>query len=205
MRASPRCGVAAPRLLGPDGATQPNAYRRFPGPLTLFAELCLPVGFLLDRVPRLDPYRHPPGFGGPVAHATGAALAIRRAAYDAAGPFDEGYFLYLEETEWQRRVWSAGWTVEAVPGAEVVHLVRGGEEADLAPSPWFLASTRRYLGARPRWLVEGLIAVALLGSRAFLAAMRAAIPGRRALNRRRAAAWRALWADRRRGPGERPA
>ncbi len=192
LRSDPRLGVAAPQLVGENGEVQPNAYRRYPGRLTLFAELCLPIGFALDRLPRLDPYRYPRGHAGPCAHVTGAALAIRRAAYEAAGPLDEGYFMYLEETEWQRRVAAAGYTIDAVPQAEVVHLVRGGDGGDLAPSPHFLASARRYLGrgAGP------LIATALLGSRAFIALMRVLFPSRRELNAARAAAWRELWSRR---------
>ncbi len=148
---TPRAGIAAPRLRNADGTPQPNAYRYAPGRATLLAELCVPAGLVLERLPALDRYRLPAAgwrAGAQVAHVTGAALAVRRAAYDAAGPLDEGFFLYLEETEWQQRVRRTGFTIELVPDAEVAHLIRGGGEAALAPSPHFLASTRRYLALR---------------------------------------------------------
>jgi N-acetylglucosaminyl-diphospho-decaprenol L-rhamnosyltransferase len=195
LDANPRAGVAAPRLLYEDGTPQESAYRRAPNLLLLFVELCLPVGWFAMRLPRLDPYRVPPERwtpGARVAHVIGAALAVRRAAYDAAGPLDEGFFLYLEETEWQERVRRAGWTVELVPGAEVEHLVRGGGEESLAPSPHFLPSMRRYLALRgtPRALTEAAIAVAIALSR--LAARADPRPDGPA----RAAAYDELWRQR---------
>ncbi len=203
LDACPRAGVAAPRLTYPDGTPQASAYRRFPGLGMLFLDLCLPAGFAVQACPRLDPYRVPPAVlrdGSRVAHVTGAALAVRRAAYAAAGPLDEGFFLYLEETEWQERLQAAGWTVEMVPSATVTHLVRGGGEASLAPSPHYLRSARRYLGLRgcPPAATEAMITAALLLSRLAARAERLLPAGRRT-GGARAAAYDALW--RARGAG----
>ncbi len=194
----PAAGIAAPRLVYPDGTLQPSAYRRFPGLATFFMELALPLGWVLQRLPALDPYRVPPSRwrrGERVAHVTGAALAIRRVAYDAAGPLDEGFFLYLEETEWQQRVRAAGFTVELVPDAEAVHLVRGGGEAALAPSPHFLVSLRRYLRlrGRPAAATEAVIAGGLGLSRLAARAEDLVLPPERRTGGARAAAYDALW------------
>ena len=204
LEASPRAGVAAPQLLYPDATPQASAYRRFPGLGMVFLDLCLPVGFLAQRFPRLDPYRVPPASlrdGSRVAHVTGAALLIRRAAYDDAGPLDEGFFLYLEETEWQQRVRAAGWTVEMVPTARVVHLVRGGGAEALAPSPHYLSSVRRYLRlrGRSRAIIEAMITVSLLLSRLAARAERL-LPARRRTGGGRAAAYDALWRGRKARP-----
>lgn len=202
LQASPATGVVAPRLVHADGSPQPCAYRRFPGLGLLALELCLPLGHVAQRFPRLDPYRADlrrlPD-GARVAHATGAALAIRRTAYDAAGPFDEGYFLYLEETDWQQRVHAAGYAIEVVPSAEVVHLVRGGGPEALAPSPQFLTSMRRYLAARgrPRWAIEAAITSALALSRLAARAECVAVRPERRTGGARAAAYDALWRARR--------
>ncbi len=193
----PAAGVAAPRLVYPDGTPQPSAYRRFPGLGMLTLDLCLPLGYLAMAVPALDPYRVPParwrdGLG--VAHVTGAALALRRVAYAAAGPLDEGFFLYLEETEWQQRVRAAGFAVEVVPSAEVVHAVRGGGEAALVPSPHFLASMRRYLRRRgtPDLLIRAAIDGSLLASRVAARAEWLLPPDRRT-GGARARAYDELW------------
>ena len=51
----------------------------------------------------------------------GAALAIRRSAFESVGGFDPDYFLYYEETDLCRRLRAAGWSVEHVPSATAVH------------------------------------------------------------------------------------
>jgi GT2 family glycosyltransferase len=201
LQATPRAGVAAPRLVYPDGSWQTSAYRRSPGLGTLFLDLCLPAGFVADRFPALDRYRIRPDRwrdGVHAAHVMGAALAIRRSAYEDAGPLDERFFLYLEETEWQERVVRAGWTVDLVPSAEVLHLVRGGGEESLAPSPHFLASLRRYLALRgyPRPVVEAGIVVAIQVSRLATRAERWVLPESRRTGGARAKAYDALWRSR---------
>jgi N-acetylglucosaminyl-diphospho-decaprenol L-rhamnosyltransferase len=151
LREHPSTGVAAPVLEHVDGSLQVSGYRCFPGLFTLFVELCVPIGYALVRAPGLHPHAMSPGAiaaGERPAHVTGALLAIRRAAYRQAGPLDEGFFLYLEETEWQSRVAAAGWDIELVPQVRARHLVRGGGEESLAPSPHFVSSAVRYLGMR---------------------------------------------------------
>ena len=196
-----RLGVVAPRLSHEDGSVQQSAFRRFPGLGMLFIDLCLPAGWLAMRFPRLDPYRVPPASlrdGSRVAHVIGAALAVRRSAFEAAGPLDEGFFLYLEETEWQRRVTDAGYEIAVVPSAEVIHLVRGGGTQALAPSPHFLASMRRYLTLRgiPRRVTDTAITVALLLSRLAARAEGLVIASERRTGGARAAAYDQLWRDR---------
>ena len=52
---------------------------------------------------------------------SGAALLIRRAAFRAAGGFDEALFLYVEDDDLCLRLRRAGQTLRLVPGARVVH------------------------------------------------------------------------------------
>jgi GT2 family glycosyltransferase len=160
----------------------------------LFAELSVPLGYLMHHVTWLDRYRAPRG-AVRVAHATGAALAIRRAAYRQAGPFDEGFFLYLEETEWQERARRFGWTVEVVPDAEVVHLVRGGGAAAAAPSPHFVWSAERYLRLRgvPPRTARAALGAGILSSRLGLRAIAAVFPSRRRAALHAARAYDGLW------------
>jgi N-acetylglucosaminyl-diphospho-decaprenol L-rhamnosyltransferase len=190
----PAAGVAAPRLLNADGSPQPSAYRRQPGLVTIATELCVPFGLLLEHIPRLDTYRlRDWSHGSRVAHVIGAALAVRREAHAASGGLDESFFLYLEETEWQGRVRRAGFTIELVPEAEVVHLVRGGGEAALAPSPHYVASARRYLrlrGAHPA-LVDAALRTSITISRLAARAWDVA-PGATHTGGARVRAWDAL-------------
>ncbi len=195
-RANPRAGVVAPLLEDADGRVAPSAYRRFPGLLALSLDLCLPFGYAVVHAPWLHPYAIAPAAsqaGARPAHVCGAALAIRRAAFEQGGPFDEGFFLYLEETEWQRRVAAAGWEIELEPAARVCHLVRGGGEESLAPSPHFVVSALRYLRMRgvPTPLARAAFAVSLALSWAALGGI-ACVPSKRVRARVQMRAYGAL-------------
>ncbi|MCU1447879.1 MAG: dTDP-Rha:a-D-GlcNAc-diphosphoryl polyprenol, a-3-L-rhamnosyl transferase [Acidimicrobiales bacterium] len=198
LEANPRAGIAAPRLLDRDGAAQPTAYRRFPGPITLLAELCAPVGYLFAKVPALDWYRLPPArwrHGERVAHVQGAALAIRRSAWQDTGGLDDRFFLYLEETEWQARLASRGWTVDLVPAAEVLHLGRSGQPAG-APPVAFLVSAETYLILRgtPPSVARTIIGAGVASSRLGLR-MLGVLGPRGAQSRRVARDWDRLWRE----------
>src|SRR5207253_1789240 len=56
-----------------------------------------------------------------VGRATGAAMAVSRAAIDAAGLLDERLFVYVEDTDWCLRIRAAGAAIVFVPGARVWH------------------------------------------------------------------------------------
>jgi GT2 family glycosyltransferase len=81
---------------------------------------------------------------------SGALLAFRRGVTGRIGPWDDGYFLYFEETEWLRRASAIGLRVGLVPQARVEHL--WGHTAD--PRRYaghFMASRRRFLTAGFGW------------------------------------------------------
>ena len=56
-----------------------------------------------------------------VPFASGAALVVRRAAWDAAGGFDPAWFMYYEDVDLSLRLRLAGWGVGVVPAARVEH------------------------------------------------------------------------------------
>lgn len=194
----PDVGVAAPVLLAPDGRRIAAAYRRFPDAGILFLELCVPLGYLVDRYPALDPYRMRAQdwrAGRSVAHVQGAAMAIRREAWEASGGLAERYFLYLEETEWQARLRDIGWTVEVVPTAEVVHIGRSGQPS-AAPAVHFLRSAEVYLRDRgmPRARAVALMATAVTLSRLTLRLL-SLLPRRAPSARVMVTSWDDLWRD----------
>jgi GT2 family glycosyltransferase len=61
---------------------------------------------------------------GPIAaggHLMGGNMAIRKQAFTAVGPFDEGLVPYGEEFEWQDRAVAAGGVLVYLPGALLWH------------------------------------------------------------------------------------
>ena len=54
--------------------------------------------------------------------ATGAALVVRRSAFEAAGGFDASFGMHMEEIDLCWRLWRAGGRVRVEPASEVYHL-----------------------------------------------------------------------------------
>lgn len=54
--------------------------------------------------------------------ASGAALMIRRTAWDAAGGLDEHFVMHMEEIDFCWRLWRAGWRVAVQPSSTVYHI-----------------------------------------------------------------------------------
>jgi GT2 family glycosyltransferase len=122
MAARPRCGIAGPRLVYPDGRRQPSR-RAFP----------TVSGTLVRRTPlRLlaDPARHQRAHylldDRPVEPVQadwmlGAFLLHRRELLEELGGFDDAYRLYCEDIDLCYRAALAGWERWYVPGAVVEH------------------------------------------------------------------------------------
>ncbi len=68
-----------------------------------------------------------------VGRATGAAMAVSRAAIERAGLLDERLFAYVEDAEWCLRIRAAGFAIVFVPDARVRH--RGGSSTGGRASP----------------------------------------------------------------------
>jgi GT2 family glycosyltransferase len=111
---APELGVAGARLVYPDGQPQWSG-GRFPTQLWL----AVLVSGIAAR--RRRPRRAVSTGAAPVDWVTGAAMAIRREVLETVGPLDEGYAFYAQDLDYCRRASEAGWTVDLVADAEVVH------------------------------------------------------------------------------------
>jgi GT2 family glycosyltransferase len=58
---------------------------------------------------------------GPVTAVTAAVMAVRRAAWDQVGGFDEGYWNGYEDVDLCLRLRAAGWSVFYEPASTLVH------------------------------------------------------------------------------------
>ncbi len=148
MAAQPRVGIAAPRLLNPDGTPQ-SSCRRFhtlPSILSRRGPLrpLLAGGRWEARHLMLDRDHGEPR---EVDWVLGACMLVRRSAIQAVGLMDEGFFLYFEDEDWCHRMWARGWAVASVPSAEAVHAYR--RESDRVFSPAYAHFIRS--GIRLLW------------------------------------------------------
>ena len=129
LASHPRCGIAAPRILNPDGTVEYSA-RAYPDSFTfLFNRYSLltrlwPGNPWSRRYLLLDWDHASPRS---VDWVSGAAMLVRRAAIDAVGGMDEAFFMFNEDVDWCRRMNLAGWSVDYVPGARVVHHIGASE------------------------------------------------------------------------------
>ena len=60
-------------------------------------------------------------------------MLCRAEAVDEVGLLDEGYWLYMEDLDWCRRFWQAGWKVFYEPGGVALHVKGGSSDGRRAP------------------------------------------------------------------------
>ena len=150
----PRAGVLGPRIHTADGLLYPSA-RELPS-LGRGVGHAL-FGWVWPSNPWTAAYRREVGdpVEGTVGWLSGACLLLRREAFAAVGGFDDGYFMYFEDTDLCERLARAGWQVVYAPSATVVH--QGGHATSQNLEQMSLAHHRsayRYLSARyagPAW------------------------------------------------------
>ncbi|MEO7040255.1 MAG: glycosyltransferase family 2 protein [Gemmatimonadaceae bacterium] len=169
LDAHPRAAIVGPRLRNPDGTLQRSAHA-FPRPVTL-RPVVRHIPGLRDRSLLTWPHDQP----RVVQWVKGAALAIRRTAFDAVSGFDPAFFMYFEETDLCYRLHEAGWEIHFTPATTIVH--KGGASteqmrADMAVQ--FYASMRQFYRYHyPTADLRRLDAVLRLQSRLALARDRA--------------------------------
>jgi N-acetylglucosaminyl-diphospho-decaprenol L-rhamnosyltransferase len=123
LERDPEVAVVAPRLLNQDRTLQ-RSVRGFPTPWRLATEYF----FLRKLAPRSRLLNAFYGAGfrhdeeRAVEFVKGAALLVRRQAFEQVGGFDERFFLFSEEVDWCYRFHEAGWKIVFTPAAEAVHV-----------------------------------------------------------------------------------
>jgi hypothetical protein len=148
MEKTPEAGIAGSRLEHMDGTPQHSAFRFH----TLAAEFEGSVN--LGPISKLFRDRQ---VAPPISNEirrydwlSGASMLIRREVFEQAGLFDEGYFLYYEETDFCIRAAKCGWQCWYVPESRIVHLVgkstgvTGGTRLKRRPAYWFESRHRYY-------------------------------------------------------------
>lgn len=122
MDTHPEVGLCGAQLLFPNGQVQPSP-RRFPTLGSVIARRTPLRAFLKNS--RLNSHHLMMDMDHnqpqPVDWLLGACLLVRREALNQVGPLDEGFFLYVEDIDWARRMHCAGWQVYYLPTAKIIH------------------------------------------------------------------------------------
>lgn len=152
LRVHPETGVVGPRLVNQDGSVQPSCYR-FPSPLRAWVENLWVASVLPHHLAWGDYRKWDHNAERSVEWVIGACLLVRREAYEKIGGFDEVFFMYQEETDWQRRLRNVGWDIAFTPSAVVTHLggVSGASEMKKINAHFFDSLdyyTRKHHGLR---------------------------------------------------------
>ena len=124
-----------------DGRARPRGKRSFPTPLAALAHFT-GIGRRADAPPRSASTGRP-SLGddepGEVDAVNGAFMLCRGEAVREVGLLDEGYWLYMEDLDWCRRFWDAGWKVFYEPPrsrstSRAAPAATGGASARRSPS-----------------------------------------------------------------------
>ena len=128
LRADTGLAAVAPRQHDPDQLDEARVGWPFPTPAGAWIEAA-GLGRLRRRTDFL----------------IGSVLLLSAAALDDVGGFDEQFFLYAEETDWQRRAADRGWRVAVYKPVVATHVGAGTGGNPVARETHFQASHERYV------------------------------------------------------------
>ena len=115
---NPKAGVVGPQLVNKDGSKQ-NCFHNYPSLATEIIGLGLLKSIFPDKYPsKRQKYSEPLETDA----ILGACLMVRKEVVDQIGYMDDGYFFFLEETDWCFRMKNAGWKIYHIPDVKIIHL-----------------------------------------------------------------------------------
>lgn len=146
--ASPDAGIVTPRIVSSDGEEEVSRFRNH-SPFSEFID-----GAQTGPITKLFSGAEVPIYPGDWRTrpdwVSFAAVLLRRAAIDEAGPMDEGFFLYYEDCDYCRRIRAAGFSIALAPDAAFTHdaggstRLRAQERAQTRLPSYYYRSRSRY-------------------------------------------------------------
>lgn len=122
IRADHNIGMVGPRLLNFNGTIQYSCFR-FYKPITIFYRRTILKNFKFAKKHlawfAMEEYDHLAP--KEVDWLMGSAMLISRKALKTVGPMDKRFFMYMEDVDWCRRFWEAGYKVIYYPKASMFH------------------------------------------------------------------------------------
>jgi len=130
-----RIGMVGCKLVTESGELDHACKRSFPTPLSALAHFT-GIGRGDEAGESLSQYRAThlgDDDPGEVDAVNGAFMLCRAEAVREVGLLDEGYWLYMEDLDWCRRFWQAGWKVFYEPAGVALHVKGGSSGKRRAP------------------------------------------------------------------------
>ena len=149
LAAEPSLAAAGPAVLDPAGDYRAASAGFEPSLLSIIGHY-----LLVGRLPLMGRWFAPLQLAQGTTERrpdwiTGAALLVRRAAFESVAGFDDSIFLYMEDVDLCRRLREDGWGIGYVPEAVAYHQMGGTQGTDQA-ARWmrsFYSYLRRRHGA----------------------------------------------------------
>lgn len=133
----PDVGACAPIVLGQEGNIEDSA-RKFPTIVRLISRV-------LFRIRKAD-YNLASSSPVAVDWVAGMFVAFRREVFQEIGGFDDRrFFMYLEDADICRRIWSKNLQVLVNTDVRVVHLAQRASRRNLQHMKWHISSMLRFL------------------------------------------------------------
>jgi GT2 family glycosyltransferase len=156
MLEHPRCGIAGPQMLWPDGTWQPSR-RRFPTVASTLVRRT-PLRVLRGVYAQRGHYHLDERPEEPVEcdWMLGAFLCMRRTMLDEIGGWDPGFRHYVEDIDLSYRAMRAGWERWYVPAAVVRHAYAAVIDKRFLSrhTLWHLRSMARFVRRHPEALLR---------------------------------------------------
>ena len=131
MDQHPKTGIVGPRTFHPDMTPQQSC-AEFP---SIWSSLTFALG-LSKIFPKSKVFGHmytkywPFDTLQKVDMLRGCFLVVCKKAIEQVGLLDEDFFIYMEDFDWCKRFWKAGWDVVLYPDAQVIHYQGGSSEKE---------------------------------------------------------------------------
>jgi N-acetylglucosaminyl-diphospho-decaprenol L-rhamnosyltransferase len=135
LRSEERIGMVGVKLVTESGELDHACKRSFPTPTAALAHFT-GIGRRQDAAGALSQYRAThlgDDEAGEVDAVNGAFMLCRAEAVREVGLLDEGYWLYMEDLDWCRRFWRAGWKVFYEPAGVALHVKGASSGGRRAP------------------------------------------------------------------------
>jgi N-acetylglucosaminyl-diphospho-decaprenol L-rhamnosyltransferase len=156
LKGRPDVGMVGPQLLNFNETFQDSCFR-FYKPVTILYRRTFLKGFgfakkHLDWFSMRDYDHKDPR---EVGWLMGSAMLFPRSAFEKVGPMDPRFFMYMEDVDWCRRFWEAGYKVVYYPYARMYHYHgKGSAKGGFLRSLLFNRLTWHHIASAARYFLK---------------------------------------------------